>query len=90
MYKELSGNYDVRNATFKEVVAISNVLYEAGEIPYKEHSILTFDFGRATDDLKRYALEYVSLNLTCMKLTAKEIGLPRLRRGHQVILTMEI
>lgn len=60
LYKELSGNYDIRNPTFEEIIVISNALYAVGEISLKEHSILTFDFGRATDDLKRYAPGYIS------------------------------
>lgn len=55
LYKELSSRYDVRNATFKEVVEISNALYEAGEISFKEHTLMTFDFERATNYLKQNA-----------------------------------
>ncbi|MCK1999637.1 hypothetical protein MPH47_20835 [Psychrobacillus psychrodurans] len=52
-WEELSGKYDVRNATFEEIVEISNTLYEAGEISFKEHGVLTFDYGRATNHLKQ-------------------------------------
>lgn len=55
LYKELSSRYDVRNATFEEVVEISNALYKAGEITFKEHALITFDYGRATNYLKRNA-----------------------------------
>lgn len=55
VYEELSGKYDVRNATFEEVVEISNVLYGAGEISLAEHALITFDYERATNYLKRNA-----------------------------------
>lgn len=55
VYEELSGKYDVGNATFEEVVEISNALYEAGEISLKEHMLITFDFERATNHLKQNA-----------------------------------
>ena len=53
VYKDLSRKYDVRNATFEEIVEISNVLYEAGEITLTEHTLITFDYERATNYLKR-------------------------------------
>ncbi len=53
LYKELSAKYDVRNATFDEIVEISTALHKAGEISTIDHVILTFDFGRATEDLRR-------------------------------------
>ena len=52
LYEELSSNYDVRNATFEDIVKISDALYEAGEISGFEHMILTFDYGHATNDAK--------------------------------------
>lgn len=60
VYKGLSSKYDVRNATFEEIVEISNALHAAGEISLQEHGVLTFDFGRATEYLKRNAPGYVS------------------------------
>lgn len=50
---------DVRNATFEEVIDMSNALYEAGKISLKEHAVLTFDYGRAANNLKRYAPGYI-------------------------------
>ncbi|MBD7984102.1 hypothetical protein H9649_05885 [Sporosarcina sp. Sa2YVA2] len=55
IYKGLSDKYDVRNAKFGEIVEISNALYDAGEISLKEHAVLTFDYDRATNNLKRHA-----------------------------------
>lgn len=55
LYKELSGKYDVRNAIFKEIVDISNALYEVGEITSMEHGFLIFDFERATNFVKQMA-----------------------------------
>lgn len=51
VYKELSKNYNVRHATFDEIVQIANSLYEAGEISGKEVAIMTFDYERAKRDL---------------------------------------
>ncbi|SOC06558.1 hypothetical protein SAMN05880501_104309 [Ureibacillus xyleni] len=51
IYGELSKNYNVRNATFDEIVQIANALYEAGEISGKEVALMTFDFDRAKRDL---------------------------------------
>ncbi|MEK4425458.1 hypothetical protein [Solibacillus sp. FSL K6-1523] len=53
VYEELSSKYDVRSATFEEIVEISNALFEAGEISSKEHMLMTFDFERATNHLKQ-------------------------------------
>ncbi|MGG0670067.1 hypothetical protein [Sporosarcina koreensis] len=55
VYEELSSRYDVRNATFGELVELSSALYEAGEISLKEHALITFDYERATNYLKRNA-----------------------------------
>lgn len=55
IYEELSSKYDARKATFDEIIEISNTLYEAGEISLKEHMLMTFDFERATNDLKQNA-----------------------------------
>ncbi|GGP16923.1 hypothetical protein [Oceanobacillus neutriphilus] len=53
IWKELSEKYDITNANFDELNGMSKSLYEAGEISLKEHAILTFDFDRATESLKR-------------------------------------
>lgn len=55
IWEELSSKYDVRKATFEEVKEISKALYEAGEISTQEHLFLTFDYGKATNDLKKIA-----------------------------------
>ncbi|MBE1554694.1 hypothetical protein [Sporosarcina limicola] len=55
LYKELSSRYDIRNATFEEVLEISSALYEAGEITSTEHGLMIFDYERATNYLKRNA-----------------------------------
>ena len=51
VYEELTKKYNVRNATFDEIVQIANALYEAGEISGKEVSMMTFDSERAKRDL---------------------------------------
>lgn len=60
LYKELSGRYDVRNSTFGEIVEMSGALYGAGKISLSEHAALTFDYDRATDNIKRHASGYIS------------------------------
>lgn len=59
LYKELSSRYDVRNATFGEIIEISEVLYRTGEISLSEHAALTFDYDRATDNLRRHSSGYI-------------------------------
>lgn len=55
IWEELSSKYDVRKATFEEVKEISKALYKAGEISTQEHLSLTFDYEKATNDLKKIA-----------------------------------
>lgn len=74
VFEELSGKYDVRNATFGEVVEISNALYEAGEISLKEHAVLTFDYDRATNNLKRHSPGYISANFDMYETSANSNG----------------
>ncbi len=74
VYKVLSNKYDVRNATFEEIVEISKALYEAGEISFKEHAVLTFDFGRATDNIKRNAPGYISADFSMYETSANSNG----------------
>jgi hypothetical protein len=74
VYKELSGKYDVRNATFEEIVEISNGLYEAGEITFKEHIVLIFDYGRATNNIKRYAQGYIAADFDMYETSANSNG----------------
>lgn len=74
IYKGLSDKYDVKNATFEEIVEISNVLYEAGEITFKEHIVLVFDYGRATNNLKRHAPGYVPADFDMYETSANSNG----------------
>lgn len=74
LYKGLSDKYDVRNATFGEIVEISNALYEAGEISLKEHAVLTFDYERATNNLKRHASGYTSVDFDMYETSANNNG----------------
>lgn len=53
VWEDLSNKYDVKNATFDDIVDIANSLYEAGEISLKEVALMTFDYERATNDLKQ-------------------------------------
>ena len=73
-YKELADKYDVRNATFGDIVEISNALYEVGEISLKEHAVLTFDFDRATNNLKRHAAGYIPVDFNMHETSANSNG----------------
>lgn len=73
-YKELAQQYDVRNATFNEIKEISNILYNAGEISMKEHMLLIFDFGRATDYIKNIAPGTTAPHFDMYKTSANEYG----------------
>lgn len=74
IYKGLSNKYDVKNATFGEIVEISNALYDAGEISLKEHAVLTFDYERATNNLKRHAPGYVPVDFDMYETSANSNG----------------
>ncbi|MDD3365415.1 MAG: hypothetical protein PHZ03_10575 [Syntrophomonas sp.] len=53
IWTELGNKYDVHNATFDELCEISNKLYSAGQISLGDHAIMTFDWKRAADDLRK-------------------------------------
>lgn len=74
LYEEISNKYDVRNATFEEIVEMSNELYKAGEISFKEHAVLTFDFGRATNHLKQNAPGYILTSFDMYETSANSNG----------------
>lgn len=74
LYKKLAEKYDVRHAAFDEIVSMSNVLYGAGEITMQEHMRLTFDFGKAAEDLKRYAPNAVPDDFTIFETPADAFG----------------
>ncbi|PKM76696.1 MAG: hypothetical protein CVU90_10965 [Firmicutes bacterium HGW-Firmicutes-15] len=65
IWEELGKKYDVRNATFDEICDISTKLYSAGQISLGDHLMLTFDWKRAADELRKTYPETVAdLNLT--------------------------
>ncbi|MEK3934438.1 hypothetical protein MKY41_03890 [Sporosarcina sp. FSL W7-1349] len=53
--KDLSGKYDIRNATFSEMTEIAKALHKAEEISFRTLATLTFDYDRATNNIKRAA-----------------------------------
>lgn len=53
IWREISGDYDVRNATFDEISEISRKLYEAGEISLKDLSTLTFDRKKLAEYIRQ-------------------------------------
>ncbi|HHY74688.1 MAG TPA: hypothetical protein GX497_15965 [Bacillus bacterium] len=73
IYENLSNKYDVRKATFEEIKEISHSLYEAGEISLKEVAILTFDYERATNDIKNQ-VGSVSPNFSLYETEANKNG----------------
>lgn len=74
LYKTLTDQYDVRNATFEEIAEISKILYKAGEISFQEHAVLSFDYGRATDYMKRYAPGKISADFDMYITPANSLG----------------
>lgn len=74
VYEELSGKYDVRNATFGEVTEIADALYKAGEITLGEVAALTFDYDRATNNLKQHARMPVLADFSMYKTSANGNG----------------
>lgn len=70
VYEELSGKYDIRNATFGEVTEIADALYKAGEISLGELAALTFDYDRATNYMKQAAGMPASAEFSMYKSTA--------------------
>lgn len=74
IYKELSSRYDVRNATFEEITEMSKALYGVGKISFKEHAVLTFDFDKATNYLKRHAPGYIAADFDMYETFANSAG----------------
>ncbi|WKV09285.2 hypothetical protein Q2T46_02160 [Thermoanaerobacterium sp. CMT5567-10] len=52
IWKELSGKYNIRNASFSDIKNISYELYKAGQISLLDHGILTFDPNESTQKIK--------------------------------------
>lgn len=74
IYSELANDYDIRNATFDEVKKIANKLYDAGAIKVTDLMILTFDYGRATQDIKAAANGQASPNFSMYETAADAAG----------------
>ena len=53
IWEELGNKYDTHNATFDELCEISYKLYSAGQISFRDHAMMTFDWKRAADDLRK-------------------------------------
>ncbi|AUJ27015.1 MULTISPECIES: hypothetical protein [Virgibacillus] len=73
IWRELSEKYDITNASFEDLNAISTALYEAGQISLREHAGFTFDFNRATESLKQQATG-ISPHFTMYATQANEWG----------------
>ena len=65
IWKELSDNFNVRNASFEEICEISFQLYQSGKISLGEHAILTFDWNKARAHMQQHLnIPVVDLHLT--------------------------
>ena len=74
IYEELSGKYDIRNATLEELEDIAHSLYLAGEMSFTEASILTFDYERATQNIKKIMNGLVPISFNLYETAANEMG----------------
>lgn len=74
VWEELSETYDVRNATFDEMKEIASILHQAGAISGKDVAILTFDYDRASNDIKQYASISVSSNFSLYETATDKSG----------------
>lgn len=52
IWQELANRYNVENTSFENMSQIAKSLYDAGEISLQDVMTMTFDYGRATEDLK--------------------------------------
>ncbi|WP_099157045.1 hypothetical protein [Virgibacillus ndiopensis] len=55
VWEGLSSKYDVRNATFDDIVDIADSLYQSGEISLKSVASLTFNYDKASQDIMQFA-----------------------------------
>ncbi|MGS0765211.1 hypothetical protein [Syntrophomonas curvata] len=53
IWAELGSRYDIRHATFDELCEVADKLYSAGQISLGDLAIMTFDWKRAADDLRK-------------------------------------
>ncbi len=73
-FSDLKNKYNIRSATFEEVKEIANELYEAGAITFFDVSILTFDYGRATQYIKQAVNRQISSNFTMYETNEDAFG----------------
>lgn len=74
IYDDIANKYDVRNMTFEEVKEMANELYEAGALTFLDVSILTFDYGRATQYIKQAVNGQTSPNFTMYETNEDAFG----------------
>jgi hypothetical protein len=53
IWAELGGKYDIRHATFDELCEVADKLYSAGLMSFHDLAMMTFDWKRAADDLRK-------------------------------------
>ncbi|WP_425803282.1 hypothetical protein ACHOLT_17565 [Desulfitobacterium sp. Sab5] len=51
IWKELSGRYDIQNASFSELCDISKKLYAAGQISFLDYGMIIFDPSQSSQPL---------------------------------------
>ena len=74
IYDDIANKYDVRNMTFEELKEVAQELYEAGAITGKEVVTMTFDYDRATQDIKQVANGITAPNFTLYETSADTSG----------------
>lgn len=74
IYYDVKNKYDIRSATFEEVKEMAKELYEAGAITFLDVSILTFDYGRATQYIKQAVNGQTSPNFTMYETNEDSFG----------------
>lgn len=53
IWAELGSKYNIRQATFDELCEIADTLYSNGQISFSDLAMMTFDWKRAADDLRK-------------------------------------
>lgn len=53
IWAELSSKYNIRQTTFDDLCEIADRLYSTGQISFSDLAMMTFDWKRAADDLRK-------------------------------------
>lgn len=74
IYDDIANKYNVRNMTFEELKEVAQELYDAGAITGKEVVTMTFDYNRATQDIKQATNGITAPNFTMHETSADTSG----------------